>query len=110
MNGYKLLDDACRLLGLEGADDNVKIIGRPLVNAILGELGFAPIDSLSELVGVLSSRAEQALLFGTAMLIAGATGDETGKNTMSELYGRKRAALKGRISSVKARFPGGGNL
>lgn len=110
MNGYRLLDDACRLLGLERADDSVKIMGRPIINAVLCELGFAPLSSLSEPVGVLSPKAEQALLFGTAMLIANATGDETGRNSMSQIYSQKRAALKGRISAVKNRFPGGGVL
>ena len=47
MNGYKLLEDAARLIGLESADENLKIIGLPIVNAVLAELTLGRMSAAS---------------------------------------------------------------
>lgn len=107
MNGYKLLTDAARLIGIVETDEELRIIGLPLINTVISELGFVPITSLSESVGISSPSATQALLFGTAMLICNALGDEEGRYAMSQIYSAKRAAIKGRVDRIRDTIPKG---
>lgn len=107
MNGYRLLDEAARLIGLESADENIKIIGFSLVNEIITELGFVPLSSLSEKIGISSYAACSALRFGVAALIANAIGDEEAKNTMYQLYLKKYSRLTSKIERVKDVMPKG---
>ncbi len=107
MTGYKLLCDAAKLTGIGEPDENLKIIGLPLINSVIAELGFLPLTSLAEIIGISSGDDVQALLFGTAMLICNALGDEEGRNAMSQVYNLKLAKTKGRICRVKDVLPKG---
>lgn len=107
MTGYKILWDAARLTGIGEPDENLKIIGLPLINSVISELGFLPLSSLAENVGIASGEVGQALLFGTAMLICNALGDEEGRNAMSQVYNLKLSRIKGRIGRVRDVLPKG---
>lgn len=107
MNGYKLIQDAARLIGLEGADENLKIIGLPLVNEIITELGYLPLSSLSDKIGISYPAACSALRFGVAALIANALGDEEAKDTMYQMYSKKYSRLTSKIERVKDVMPKG---
>lgn len=107
MNGYKLLEDAAKLLGLDRADDNMKIIGLPLVNEIITELGFVPIDSLSEKIGTASPAVCSAMRFGVAALMANAVGDTVLYNTLAQTFNQKRSTLASKIEKVRDVLPRG---
>ncbi len=107
MNGYELIARAAALIGMEKADDTLKIIGLPLVNAVLEELGFTVLSSLSEGVGIISQKQTSALLFGLAALIASAVGDDAASSTMSAAYKKRLSALKSSTARVKDRLPRG---
>lgn len=107
MNGYKVLEEAAKLQGISGLDDNIKIIGLSLINAVLCEMGFAELDSLSNPIGLPSVSHRRALLSGTAMLIANAVGDEESRNAFSEDYNKKLARLSFKIGKVKDALPKG---
>ena len=107
MNGYKLLDEAAKLLGMDWADENIKIIGLPLVNEIICELGFMPISSLSERIGIASPTVCSALRFGVATLIANAIGDLPSRNSLSQIYAQKYSKIASKIDKVRDIFPRG---
>lgn len=107
MNGYKLISDASKMIGMEIIDEKLKIIGLPIVNAVLEELGFCPLKTLSDGVGVYSRPARQALVFGTAMLICNALGDDEGRASMSGLYNQKLSLLRGSVAKVRDTQPKG---
>ncbi len=107
MNGYELLINSTRLIGINEPDENLKIIGLPLINAVIEELGFLPLSSLAENTGISSPDHRQALTFGTAMLICNALGDESGRNAMSQLYSRKLAKINGKNHRVRDVLPKG---
>lgn len=108
MNGYKVIEDAARLTGIEQIEEHLKIIGLPLVNAILEELDLTELASLSDEVGALQPSVRQALLFGVAMLICNATGNEEGRYAMSQIYSLKLSGIKGRTQRVRDVMPRGG--
>lgn len=105
MNGYKLLEDAARLIGLESADENLKIIGLPIVNAVLAERGFAEISSLSGKIGISSERVCTVLRFGVATLIAGALGDTSAEAFAKRNYREHLAKLPSNIKRVRDVLP-----
>jgi hypothetical protein len=107
MTGYGLLTEGLRLMGIGEMDENIKIIGLTLVNTVICDLGFAPIGSLSENIGISSGDAVQTLIFGVATLICNAMGDTDGRNAMSGIYSQKLAAYKGRINKVRDVMPKG---
>ncbi len=107
MNGYKLLEDAARLIGLETADENLKIIGLPLVNAVITELGFMEISSLSEKIGISSVKVCTALRFGVAALIAGALGDSAAEAFANRKYREHYTKLTSSIQKVRDVLPKG---
>lgn len=107
MNGYKILEDAARLLGLSGLDENLKIIGLPLLNEIITELGFIPVSSLSDFIGISSAKYLSALRFGVATLVANALGDYDSRNAMSKIYTAKLSEVKCKVERVRNVIPGG---
>ena len=40
MNGYAMLNEAARLIGLDSADEKLKIIGLTLLNSALVDMGI----------------------------------------------------------------------
>ncbi len=107
MNGYKYLTESAALLGIEGCGDTIKIIGLPLINVVLSEIGLLELSSLSEDVGLVSSADKAALLFGLAVRIASAMGDDEASAEMEKIYKRKLSTLKGRTLKVKDKLPKG---
>ena len=47
MNGYSMLNEAARLIGLDTADEKLKILGLTLLNTALADLGFKSVPTLS---------------------------------------------------------------
>jgi hypothetical protein len=107
MNGYDVLTNSARLIGIKHQDETIKIMGLSFVNAILNEMGFAGLSSLSEAVGVSGEGAEQTLIFGTAMLMANAFGDADGRRAMAELYTRRIAKNGSGIALIRDKLPKG---
>lgn len=107
MNGYDVLTHAARLVGITQQDETVRIMGLSFVNAIMNDMGFAGLVSLSEAVGVPSEDGRQTLILGVAMLMANAFGDADGRAAMEELYSRRLAKKESGISFVKDRLPKG---
>lgn len=107
MNGYKLLEDAARLIGLEAVDENLKIIGLSIVNSVITELGYAEISSLYEKIGISSKRVCTALRFGVASLIASARGDSENGAVMNEKFTAHYTRLNSRIEKVRDVLPKG---
>ena len=107
MNGYKVLEEAAKLQGIATLDDNLKIIGLPIINAILGEMGFSESTSLSNLIGLPSVSHRRTLISGTAMLIANAVGDTSAARAFSADYNKKLSIIKGETLKVKDVMPKG---
>ena len=107
MNGYKALENSARILGLSSLDENLKIIGLPLVNAVLCDMGFKGLNSLSEKVGLPSEDCRTTFTFGLAKLIANAIGDSEGLNAVSKIYAKRMALLKSSVSPVLDILPKG---
>lgn len=107
MNGYKILEDSARLAGFCELDDNLKIMGLVLINEIIQDLGYLPLSSLTESVGISYEKALSALRFGLAALILGTAGDLDGRNEMWAVYTKKKSQIKNRIVRVKNIMPGG---
>lgn len=107
MNGYKVLEEAAKLQGISALDDNLKIIGLSIINAVLGEMGFAELDSLSNPVGLASPAQRRTLIAGVAMFIAAAVGDQDLRNAFSEDYNKKLAKLSFKTGRIKDVLPKG---
>lgn len=107
MNGYNVLTDAVRLIGLETPDDSLKIRGLAMINTILCELGYHPIRLLSQKTEVYSAVAVQALIVGTAMLIANSLGDSDCRNALSSAYNDIRRSAMGNINRIRDVMPKG---
>ncbi len=107
MNGYKLIDDSAKLLGLDRADENMKIIGLPIANEIIVELGFMPLGSLSEKIGIAAPSTLSALRFGVAALMANAIGDTDSHTALYEIYTQKHSRLASKIEKVRDVLPRG---
>ncbi|MBO5852313.1 MAG: hypothetical protein J6Q74_00690 [Clostridia bacterium] len=107
MNGYALLEEAARLIGLDFNDEKIKIIGLTLVNTALLDLGFAKIQGLGNPLGISNQKAEQALKFCLAALISNAVGDSATAENMSRIYGAQKAEIKSKTDRVREAFPQG---
>lgn len=110
MSGYDLLTKATRLLGMEAPDEGMKLAGATALSEVMTDLGFRPISSLSEMVGVASPKTVNALVFGLASHLALAMGDSTAHALLSKQYSRQRAALLGRSEQVCDKLFGGEGL
>lgn len=107
MNGYVLIEESARLIGLDFADEKLKIIGLTLVNTILCDLGYMGIKSLSNPLGITNQKVLDALKFGVAALGANAVGDGAMAENMSGIYRDKKGRLNAKISSVRDTLPRG---
>ena len=101
MNGYKLLEDATRLLGFEQLDERVKIVGLQFIAAVFEEMGYAIPKSLSERLPLLGDGERMTALYGIAMHIANISGEGDMRAAFSETYNRRKATAKGRKDRVK---------
>ncbi len=110
MNGYKLLEQAVRLLGRQQLDENLKIIGLTLLSAVAEEMGYAMPESLSEKVPFVGQSERMTALYGLAMLIANASGETDMRAAFSQEYNRRLSAVKGRRVVVKDRIFRGDEL
>ncbi len=106
MNGYNLLQQAVRLLGREQLDENLKIIGLELLSAVAEDMGYIPPKSLSEKPPFVGESDRMTALYGLAMLIANASGEEDMRAAFSDIYGRRLSGAKGRTLKVKDRIFG----
>ena len=110
MNGYELLNKAVRLLGMETPDEGMKLAGQTALYEVMTDLGFHPVSSLSEEIGVFSPTAVSALTFGLAATLSLCMGDEVAHGVLSKEYGRKRGALLSSAEQVRDTVFGGGAL
>lgn len=107
MNGYKVLEEASKLQGISKLDENIKIIGLSLINAVLLEMGFAELESLSHPIGLPSTAHRSALIAGVAMFIANAVGDDETRNAFSDDYNKKLAKINSTTGRVRDTMPKG---
>ncbi|MBE6781733.1 MAG: hypothetical protein E7540_03320 [Ruminococcaceae bacterium] len=107
MNGYKVLEEGAKLIGISSLDDNLKIIGLPLLNSVVEDMGFVSLPSLSHLIGLPSDSHRRTLVFGVAMLLANALGDTEARESMSDIYSKRLGLIKGSVSSVRDVMPKG---
>ncbi len=110
MNGYKLLEQAVRLTGVEQPDENLKIIGLSLLSAVAEDMGYRPPESLAQTVPFIGRTDRMTACYGLAMLIANAVGDEEQRSAFSDIYSRRLGSAKGCTSEVKDSIFKGGCL
>ena len=110
MNGYKLLEQAVRLLGREQLDENVKIIGLELLAAVSEDMGYMPPESLLEKPPFLGESDRMTAVYGLATLLANAWGEEDMRSAFSEIYNRRLSAVRGRTVKIKDRIFWGNDL
>lgn len=111
MKGYKIFDDAMKLLGYTDSfgeiDDSTGLKSRAtaVINRILSDLNIDVfISKLSDEIRV-AKEAEDAIIYGTAMLLA-LSDNDGGKNKLfADIYNGKRAAVKGSKSLITDTLP-----
>ena len=111
MTAHKIFDDAMKLLGYTDysgeIDDSTGLKARAtaVINRILSDLNIdISINKLSDKIEA-SKEAEDALIYGTAMLLA-LSDNDGGKNKLfAEIYNGKRAFVKGNKSLVGDTLP-----
>ena len=104
MNGYALLNEAARLIGLDTADEKLKTIGLTLLNSALADIELTPIHSLSARVKVKGVKQVEAVKFCLAALVSNAIGDTAQAENMSRIYTSKKGELKSVIGRVSERL------
>ena len=107
MNGYSMLNEAARLIGLDTADQKLKILGLTLLNTALADLGFKSVPTLSLRLPDMGVKGAEAVKFCLAALMANAIGDTEAAENMSTVYRGKKAELKSTIAKVKDTLPRG---
>ncbi len=111
MTGHKIFDNAMKLLGYTDSfgeiDDStgLKVRATAVINRILTDLNLnISINRLSDEI-VISEEAEDAIIYGAAMLLA-LTDNDGGKNKLfADIYNGKRALVKGNKTSVTDVLP-----
>ncbi len=111
MKGHKIFDEAMKLLGYTDSfgeiDDSTGLKSRAtaVINRILRDLSInTSIVKLSDAIEI-SKEAEDALIYGTAMLLA-LSDNDGGKNKLfADIYNGKRAAIKGNKSLITDSLP-----
>ena len=107
MNGYFILNEAARLIGMDAADEKLKIIGVTLLNTALADMGCQKSISLSAPLTTKDEKVKEAVKFCLAALIANAIGDTEAAENMSGIYRVKKGELKAGIQRVKDILPKG---
>ena len=107
MNGYIMLNEAARLIGLDTADEKLKILGLTLLNTALADLGFKSVPTLSLRLPEMGVKGAEAVKFCLAALMANAIGDSVSAENMSTVYRAKKGELKNSISKVRDTLPKG---
>lgn len=111
MTGHKIFDNAIKLLGYTDSfgeiDDSTGLKARAtaVINRILADLNInISINKLSDEI-LISKEAEDALIYGTAMLLA-LSDNDGGKNKLfAEIYNGKRSLAKGNKSFIADNLP-----
>lgn len=110
MTGYDIIKRAMNLLGYSGnSDDPGRAVGETakgaqIINQLLLDLNYGDIVSLSESLDI-SHSAEDALCYGTAMLLAITEGDAEKNRVFAEIYNAKRSAALAKTDTVKDCLP-----
>ncbi len=104
MNGYNLLEQAARLTGLEQLDEKLKITGLVYLTAVSEEMGYVPPKSLSENLPFIGETDRGTALFGLAMFIANAVGEENMRQAFCETYNHRLRLTKNRMTRVRERM------
>ena len=107
MNGYAMLNEAARLIGLDSADEKLKIIGLTLLNSALVDMGIKRVPTLSLRLCICSDKKAEAVKFCLAALMANAIGDSAAAENMSKIYIAKKGELLSCIKKVKDTLPQG---
>ena len=107
MNGYSLLNEAARLIGLDGADEKLKIIGLKLLNSALADMNCPKILSLSAPLKIMGVKEAEAVKFCLAALAANALGDSEAAENMSRIYRKLKGETRDRITRVRDTMPKG---
>ncbi|MEE1238698.1 MAG: hypothetical protein UHO61_02105 [Acutalibacteraceae bacterium] len=110
MMGYNLIKRAKNLLGYSGnegdPDEGVGQAnkGLEIINQLLLDLNCEGISSLSDIIAI-SPAKEEALCYGTAMLLALTEGDADRNRLFTEIYNAKRATALAKTEIVKDCLP-----
>ena len=107
MNGYGILNESARLIGMDFADEKLKTIGLTLLNSALSDMGIRGISSLSATPRFKSQSEGEAVKFLLSALIANAVGDSLQAENMSQIYNTKKGELKACIGRIKDTLPRG---
>ena len=107
MNGYGMLNEAARLIGLDTADQKLKILGLTLLNTALADLGFKSVPTLSLRLPDMGVKGAEAVKFCLAALMANAIGDSEMAENMSAIYRGKKAKIQFAVEKVKDTLPRG---
>ena len=114
MTGYDIYKRASALLGYniqngETAENHSLTNRLPhLINQILSELKIKPIENLYDKIE-LTSQSQEAVCYGTAMLIALSESDGTKNQIFANIYNAKRASALSETDTVNDVLPSVGS-
>lgn len=110
MTGYDVIKRAMSLLGYSSAEGDpaeselTALKGLEIIRQLLMDLRCGGISSLSDNLDI-SGAQEDALCYGTAMLLALTEGDTNKNRLFAEIYNAKRGTALAEMSSVKDCLP-----
>lgn len=114
MTGYDIYKRASALLGYEiqneDTAENQSFINRLpfLINQILAELKTKPIENLYDKIE-LAPKSQEAVCYGTAMLIALSESDGTKNQIFANIYNAKRASALSKTDKINDVLPSVGS-
>lgn len=95
MTGYDLYKKICALLGYSysntDANDRRLIRIQEILEQIALDLKFEPTKMLSEEI-IIEAKKKEALIYGTAMMLAASEGDSGNTKMFAQLYNAKRGS------------------
>lgn len=110
MTGYDVIKRARILLGLSGADaayaDSALAAqeGLEIINQLCADLSLGGLSSLSDELNA-SAAKQEALCYGTAMLLALTEGDAGKNQIFANIYNAKRGTALAQTASIEDCLP-----
>ena len=110
MTGYDVINRAMNLLGYSGEEgerfesNDASLSGLEIIKQILSDLSCGIISSLSDSLEILPEK-EEALCYGTAMLLALREGDADKNQLFAEIYNQKRGTALAGLTHIKDCLP-----
>ena len=110
MTGYDAVKRAMNLLGYSAEEgeryetNSASVNGLGIIKQISSDLGCGIISSLSASLEI-SPEKEEALCYGTAMLLALREGDAEKNRLFAEIYNQKRGTALAGLTHIKDCLP-----